>query len=134
MDRSRMELLAEIGRLEKIVTPAPWATDYTCNVWGDCDNPIHDGDSPLLMKMWGGGAEQKANAEFTVLAPQMARIIRDFQRREAVLLGALSECDIHFREIRNDWTDPRHDCHEGRLAIEEAVAKLNADWMGIDNE
>lgn len=30
------------------ITPTPWATDYTGNIWGDTENPDHDGDSPLL--------------------------------------------------------------------------------------
>ena len=41
--------------------PAPYETNYTGNVWGDINNPEHDGDSPLLAKC---GAHEEGIANF----------------------------------------------------------------------
>ena len=50
-------------------TPIPWETNYTGNIWGDIDNPEHDGDFPLLarVELWEASPhdeEAKANAVF----------------------------------------------------------------------
>ena len=39
------------------------------------------------------------------------------------LLAALNRCGQLFREIRDDFEDPRHECREGVRIIEAAIAK-----------
>jgi hypothetical protein len=75
---TRAEAISRILELDAKRTPSPWVTDYTANIWGDANNPAHDGDSPLLMNSFGNGKEQTVNSQFTCeIANNAPRIIRD---------------------------------------------------------
>ena len=43
-----------------------------------------------------------------------------------VARSALDACDGLFAEIRNDWSDPRYECREGRGRCEAAIAAIDA--------
>ena len=50
-------------------TPLPWESNYAGVIFGDIDNPEHDGDSPLIGHIDGHGkATNEANAAFIVKA------------------------------------------------------------------
>jgi hypothetical protein len=55
------------------------------------------------------------------------------QARGGVLAAwvALARCDELFSEIRNDWTDPRHACREGRSTIEVAQLAIAPLLPGV---
>ena len=63
--------------------PAPYETNYTGNVWGDINNPEHDGDSPLLAKC-GAHEEGIATAKFLVasrdFAPALAKALLEAEK------------------------------------------------------
>lgn len=58
-------------------TPGPWEADSNGKIWGDIENPVHDGDSPLLAEMWGNGAEQRANARLIAAATDLLSTARE---------------------------------------------------------
>lgn len=52
-------------------TETPWETNYTGNIWGDIENPVHDGDSPLVAFTNNHSTptdQQKADSAFIVKA------------------------------------------------------------------
>ena len=84
-------------------TPGPWETNYTGNIWGDVDNPKHDGDNPLLAKveMWDASPydeEAKANAALIAAAPETKR-----QRDD--LLATLKEVETTLSVLYAKRTD-----------------------------
>lgn len=101
----------EILELAAGGTPGDWETNYTGNIWGDIDNPEHDGDSPLL----GNILEQK-NARFIAKAPQMVSIIRQQQKH-------IEELEAHL-----EWNSRIVKMHlENYTRLQEGINKLNKD-------
>ena len=79
-------------------TPAPWKVSYGNNgsIFGDIDNPKHDGDSPYIGTVSGFrnatpiDEETKANAKLIAAAPQLLQtcinvfgMLADAKGREA---------------------------------------------------
>ena len=76
--------IERVKELDKKRTPAPWETNYTGNIWGDIDNPEHDGDSPLIAQT--SESEQAAEANFIVAtANSIMPIISEVERLKAEL-------------------------------------------------
>lgn len=69
------ELIKGVKELNKVRIPAPWETNYTGNIWGDTDNPEHDGDSPLIARTDGQTAEARfIVASANAIMPIIARV------------------------------------------------------------
>lgn len=53
--------------------------------------------------------------------PLDADLAKQAAVRIAVMAAALAGCDELFDDIRNDWTDPRHECRTGRDLVAVAL-------------
>jgi len=60
-----------------------------------------------------------AKAVIDHLSPMMREVV-----------GTFKKCDDLFYEIRNDWSDPRSECREGRDKIGKALESLPECWRG----
>lgn len=90
--------------------PAPYETNYTGNVWGDINNPEHDGDSPLLAKC-GAHEEGIATAKFLVAS-------RDFAPSLAKALLEAEEALI------NAQATIKHLSHPPLIKVDQALAQI----------
>lgn len=65
-------------------TPGPWevSVENEGSIFGDLDNPKHDGDSPYIGTVAGIGPDKKdkeckANAKLIACAPDMYEIVKE---------------------------------------------------------
>lgn len=99
-------------------TPGPWATDYSGNIWGDVNNPAHDGDSPLIAQVFRGSfepqksqpldAEQVANARLIAAAPTMRDTLIIIARLK--MHGEVDADGEPFDMTADDALDTLHAC------------------------
>ena len=78
------ELQTKIKELKELMgarTPARWETNYTGNIWGDIDNPVHDGDSPFIAEVFG-----VADANFIVAVANLIPSLIEAYEKQGELL------------------------------------------------
>jgi chromosome segregation ATPase len=64
---------------------------------------------------------EASEAEWQTICDSYAAENQRFSDRIEKLEAALRRCDKLFSDIRNDWSDPRSECREGRSVIKEAL-------------
>jgi hypothetical protein len=105
--------IKKLMALASSATPGPWGTNYSGNIWGDCDNPAHDGDAPLLAKTWGETEQSRIDSAFIASAnPETVKRLC-----QEAIANALA-----FEQLRADLK-------EMTLRYEQAADALDRVWI-----